>query len=80
MLLQSIGVNGAYLLLVTISTIQGETVWFGCFTWASDHVVELGYFSMTELLQNRGKLGLPIERDVFFTPCRLSELRAKLRR
>ena len=42
--------------------------------------VELGYFSLAELLGNRGKLGLPIERDLYFTPCRLSELRAKLGR
>ena len=38
---------------------------------------ELGYFSLTELLENRGKLGLPIERDRFFTPCRLSEIMGK---
>ena len=38
---------------------------------------ELGYFSLTELLSNRGKLGLPIERDRYFTPCRLSEVMGK---
>ena len=38
---------------------------------------ELGYFSLTELTSNRGKLGLPIERDRFFTPCRLSEIMGK---
>ena len=36
---------------------------------------ELGYFTLSELLSNRGKLGLPIERDRFFTPRRLSEVR-----
>lgn len=36
---------------------------------------ELGSFSLTELTSNRGKLGCPIERDRWFTPCRLSELR-----
>jgi hypothetical protein len=35
---------------------------------------ELGYFSLAELLTNRGKLGLEIERDLYFTPCRLSTL------
>ncbi len=35
---------------------------------------ELGYFSLTELLFNRGKLGMPIERDRYFKPCRLSEI------
>ena len=38
---------------------------------------ELGYFSLTELMSNRGKLGLPIERDRYFTPCRLSEVMGK---
>lgn len=38
---------------------------------------ELGYFSLTELLVNRGKLGMPIERDRFFVPCRLSEIMDK---
>ena len=36
---------------------------------------ELGYFSLSELMSNKGKLGLPVERDRFFTPCRLSEVR-----
>jgi len=38
---------------------------------------ELGYFSLTELMGNRGKLGLPIERDRYFIPCRLSEIMGK---
>jgi len=36
---------------------------------------ELGYFSLKELQSARGHLGLPIERDMFFKPCRLSEVR-----
>jgi hypothetical protein len=36
---------------------------------------ELGYFRLSELLENRGKFGLEIERDLHFTPTRLSELR-----
>lgn len=35
---------------------------------------ELGYFTMSELLSNTGKLGLGIERDRFFEPCKLSEV------
>lgn len=35
---------------------------------------ELGYFSLSELLSNRGKLGMPIESDRYFKPCRLSKL------
>lgn len=36
---------------------------------------ELGYFSLSELKAIRGKLGLPVERDMSFKPCRLSSLR-----
>lgn len=35
---------------------------------------ELGYFTLSELLANHGKLGLSIERDRFFQPCRLSQV------
>jgi hypothetical protein len=46
---------------------------------------EVGDFSMTELVEIRGtalivgigKFGLPLERDLYFTPCRLSEARGK---
>lgn len=35
---------------------------------------ELGYFSLAELGQVRGKLGLPVERDQWFTPTPLRVL------
>ena len=35
---------------------------------------ELGYFSLAELRQVRGKLGLPVERDRWFVPRLLREL------
>ena len=35
---------------------------------------ELGYFSLSELQSVRGKLGLPIERDMYFHPTKLKEL------
>ena len=34
---------------------------------------EYGYFDMTELVTFRGKFGLPIERDLSFRPCALTE-------
>ena len=37
--------------------------------------VELGYFSLSELRGIRGKLGLPVERDLHFQPTRLSEVK-----
>jgi hypothetical protein len=41
---------------------------------------ELGYFSLAELQRKRGKWGLPIERDLYFEPMRLSQLREQLGR
>ena len=38
---------------------------------------ELGYFTLSELQTIRGHLGLPVERDLYFTPTPLSEIRAK---
>ena len=35
---------------------------------------ELGYFSLDELESTRGPLGLPIERDMYFPLCKLSEI------
>lgn len=46
-----------------------------CFGLVDGFEKELGYFRLSELLENRGKLGLEIERDLYFTPKRLSELR-----
>ena len=37
--------------------------------------VELGYFSLAELKSIRGQFGLPVERDLFFEPTRLSEVK-----
>jgi hypothetical protein len=37
--------------------------------------VELGYVSLDELAAVRGRLGLPMERDVHFKPAPLAELR-----
>jgi hypothetical protein len=56
---------------------DGEDTFFG---FVDGLYPELGYFSLSELKSNRGKLGLPIERDLYFKPCRLSELRARLDR
>jgi hypothetical protein len=38
---------------------------------------ELGYFSLSELKSIRGALGLKIERDLHFKPCKLSEVMKK---
>ena len=51
-----------------------------CFGLVDGYDQELGYFSLTELRNSRGTLGLPIERDRGFDPCKLSELRRALKR
>ncbi len=56
---------------------DGEDTFFG---YVEGDYPELGYFSLSELRAARGKLGLGVERDRYFTPCRLSELRARLAR
>lgn len=44
------------------------------FVLVSGFEVELWYFSLSELENVRGPLGLPIERDFHFTPQTLNEL------
>jgi hypothetical protein len=39
---------------------------------------ELGYFSLSELRQARGPLGLPVERDLYWTPKTLREIASGL--
>jgi hypothetical protein len=41
---------------------------------------ELGYFTLSELLANRGTLGCEIERDFHFRPCPLSAVQYPGRR
>jgi hypothetical protein len=51
---------------------DGEDTFFGL---ASGFEVELGYFSLTELEGVRGPLGLPIERDLWYEPQTLRQLK-----
>ncbi len=53
------------------SEFDGEDILFGL---VSGMEVELGYFSLKELEEVRGPLGLPIERDLHFEPKTLKEL------
>ncbi len=54
------------------SEYDGEDTFFGL---VSGLEVELGYFSVTELESVRGPLGLPIERDLYYQPQSLRELK-----
>lgn len=49
-----------------------EQMFFG---WVVGFEKELGYFSLRELESARGPMGLAIERDKFFTPMPLSEVK-----
>jgi hypothetical protein len=53
------------------SEFDGEDTFFGA---VSGFEVELGYFSLSELQQALGPMGLPIERDLHFEPKKLGEL------
>lgn len=50
---------------------DGDDTFFGLVKGFED---ELGYFSLSELQEIRGRLGLPVERDLSFEPTPLSRL------
>ncbi len=54
------------------SEFDGEDIFFGL---VDGFELELGYFSLQELKDIRGPMGLPIERDLFYEPKTLRELK-----
>ena len=50
---------------------DGDDLFFGL---VDGFEQELGYFRLSELMENRGKLGLEIERDFYFKPTRVAVL------
>ena len=54
------------------SEFDGEDTFFGLVD--SGYCKELGYFSLKELTALRGKMGLPVERDLHFSATPLAEL------
>jgi hypothetical protein len=48
-----------------------------CFGYVVGHEAELGYFLLSDIACARGSLGLPVERDLYFTPCPLSDVRER---
>lgn len=51
---------------------DGEDTFFG---YVLGNEKELGYFNLSELENATGPLGLKIERDLYFTPTKLSEIK-----
>lgn len=49
-----------------------------CFGLVDGLERELGYFSLAEIATVRGGLGLPVERDLYFTPRPLSAVRTRI--
>jgi hypothetical protein len=45
-----------------------------CFGLVCGQERELGYFSLSEIESVRGPMGLKVERDEHFHPCKLSEI------
>jgi hypothetical protein len=56
-----------------VTEFDGEDTFFGLTQGFEE---ELGYFSLSELQEYRGKLGIGIERDLHFQPTPLSQLRS----
>jgi hypothetical protein len=50
---------------------DGHDIFFGL---VKGDFLELGYFSLSELKAARGKLGLPIERDLYWQPKTLQQI------
>lgn len=55
-----------------------DKVFFGYVSIFGDYCDELGCFSLKELEEFKGKFGLGIERDLYFQPKRLSEVKKEL--
>ena len=58
------------------SEFDGKDTFFGLIDNSREK--ELGYFSLKELTAVRGKMGLPVERDRYFSPTPLAELGSKV--
>ena len=58
-----------------VTQFDGEYIFFGL---VDGFEKELGYFSLSELQSVRGPLGLPIERDLYWTPKPLETIAPEL--
>ncbi len=56
-----------------VTEFDGEDLFFGWACLGNIEDAELGYFSLSEIGAVRGALGLPVERDLWFSPCPLSK-------
>jgi hypothetical protein len=76
------GKGGKAVALVKYFTPSSSWTWYGVefdgedtfFGLVDGHFKELGYFSLKELEEVRGPMGLPIERDLYWRPKTLEEI------
>lgn len=61
---------------ITEGQIEGDD--FMCFGLVDGFEKELGYFSLAELAEVTGPLGLPVERDLYYKPIELRNLAPEL--
>lgn len=57
-----------------------DRLFFGFVTSSLCPEGELGYFALDDLESARGHLGLPVERDLHWTPKTLAQVMAEVRR
>ena len=58
-----------------MTELDGQDV---CFGLVKGLETELGYFSSRDLQQYKGRLRIGIERDIWFKPCSLKDIRQRL--
>ena len=68
------GVNCNHRPLTDYDPARDDILFFGYVTGLER---ELGYFTLSELEGIRGMLDLPVEQDLYFDPCRFSELKKR---
>ena len=56
------------------SEFDGEDILYGLVQGFEE---EMGYFSLSELAESRGSRRLPIERDLYFKPTPIAQLRQR---
>jgi len=61
---------------LTEASRQGDDVLM--FGLVDGHVKELGYVSLNELISVRGPMGLPIERDLYWSPKKIGDIAPEL--
>jgi len=67
---------GSWSWYLTDAARKGDDVLM--FGLVDGHVKELGYVSLNELMSVRGPMGLPIERDLYWSPKKLGDIAPEL--